>query len=82
MALTHSQIKSQLEPGESESALLSKLQAISKETFTLRKERGGSPTAHASMTRKYLGSKGSKVVTHVDPRSGKVFEVTTTDEGL
>lgn len=82
MPLSLTQIKSQFEPGESEGALLGKLQAISKEAFMLRKEQNGSPTPRASMTRKYLGSKGSKVVTHIDPRSGKVYGVTTTAESL
>ncbi len=82
MPLTLTQIKDQFDAGESEGALLGKLQAISKETFEMRKEQNGSPTARASMTRKYLGSKGSKVVLHVDPKSGKVYGVTTTAESL
>ena len=82
MTLSLTQIKSQFETGENECALLGKLQAISKETFEMRKEQNGSPSAHASMTRKYLGSKGSKIVLHVDPRSGKVYGVSTTAESL
>jgi hypothetical protein len=82
MPLTLALIQAQFNAGESEGALLSKLQTISKETFEMRKEQNGSPTARASMTRKYLGSKGSKVVLHVDPKSGKVYGVATTAEGL
>ena len=61
MPLTLALIQAQFNAGESEGALLGKLQTISKETFEMRKEQNGSPTARASMTRKYLGSKGSKV---------------------
>lgn len=82
MPLTLALIQAQFNAGESEGSLLGKLQAISKETFEMRKEQNGSPTARASMTRKYLGSKGSKVVLHVDPKSGKVYGVTTTAENL
>jgi hypothetical protein len=82
MALSLSQIKDQFEVGESEGALLGKLQAISKETFALRKDQSGSAIPRATHTRKYLGSKGSKVVLHVDPRSGKVYGVATTAESL
>lgn len=82
MSLTLSQIKAAFESGESEGSLLGKLQSLSKEHFTLSKEQNGSPVPNANGTRKYLGSKGSKVVTYVNLRTGKVFGVATTSEGL
>lgn len=82
MSLTLGQIKAQFDAGESEGAFLGKLQSFSKENFTLAKEQNGSPVANANITRKYRGSKGSKVVTYVNSRTGKVLGVATTAEGL
>lgn len=82
MPLTLNQIKAHFKSGEAESDFLSKLQAASKEAFVLKIEVGGSPAAYANMTRKYLGSKGSKIVTYIDKRSSKIHGVATTAETL
>jgi hypothetical protein len=82
MSLTLTQIKSHFKAGEAEPAFLTKLQASSKETFALKKEDGGSPVAYADTTKKYLGSKGSKLVTYIDKRTNKIHGVATTAESL
>ncbi len=82
MPLTLTQIKSHFKAGEPESEFLTKLQVSAKETFVLKKEDGGSPVAYANITRKYLGSKGSKLVTYIEKRTNKVHGVATTAESL
>lgn len=82
MPLTLNQIKTHFKSGEAESDFLSKLQAASKETFVLKIEAVGSPVAYANITKKYLGSKGSKVVTYIDKRTSKIHGVATTAEAL
>lgn len=64
MSLTLNQIKSHFNSGDAESDFLTRLQASVKETFVLKKEEGGSSVAYANTTRKYLGSKGTKLVTY------------------
>jgi len=82
MAISGSKLQSLLTKGEPEATFLGKVTNESGETFTLKKEESGSPTGGANLTRKYLGSKGSKIVTHLNSGSGKVFGVTTTAEPL
>jgi hypothetical protein len=82
VAISSSKLQSLLEKGEPEATFLGKVTKESGETLTLKKEQSGSPTGGANMTRKYLGSKGSKVVTHINSGSGKIFGTTTTAESL
>lgn len=82
MAVSGTKLQSLLIKGEYEATFLGKVTGESGETFTLKKEQPGSPSGGANLTRKYLGSKGSKVVTHVNSGTGKVFGATTTAEPL
>ncbi|MBZ4193764.1 MAG: hypothetical protein LAE24_05575 [Candidatus Contendobacter sp.] len=82
MAISGSKLQSLLTKGEPEATFLGKVTKECGETFTLKKEQPGSSTGGANLTRKYIGSKGSKVVTHINNGSGKIFGVTTTAEPL
>lgn len=82
MAIHLTKLKSLLSPGESETSFIGKVENETGESFSLKKEQGGSPVAHANKTRKYLGSKGSKIVTYINSGNGKIFGTTTTAEGL
>jgi hypothetical protein len=82
MAIGISKLQSLLSKGESEQFFLGKVESETKESFTLKKEQAGSPVGGANLTRKYLGSKGSKIVTYIDGKKGTVSGATTTAEGL
>lgn len=82
MAISDTKLKSLLNKGESESSFIGKVENETRESFTLKKEQSGSPVGNANVTRKYLGSKGSKIVTYINGGNGKIFGATTTAEGL
>ena len=82
MSIGISKLQSLLSKGESEQAFLGKVASETKETFILKKNQASSPVGYANMTKKYLGSKGSKIVTYVDEKKGTIFGVTTTAESL
>ena len=82
MAIGLTKLRSLLKKGELESLFLERVIAETGESFSLREEVNGSSVAYANLTRKYLGSKGSKIVTSVDARKNTVHGVTTTAEAL
>ena len=82
MSIGISKLQSLLSKGESEQSFLEKVESELKESFTLKKEQAGSPVGGANLTRKYLGSKGYKLVTYIDGKKGTIFGTTTTAEGL
>lgn len=82
MAISTSTLQSFLVKGELEASFIGKVSQATGEKFTLRKEQSGSPVAYSNFTRKYAGSKGSKIVTFIDARADKIYGATTTAEGL
>lgn len=82
MAIALSKLQSLLSKGESEQSFLEKVASDTKESFSLKKEQSGSPVGGANLTRKYLGSKGSKIITYIDGKKETIFGTTTTAETL
>ena len=82
MSIGISKLQSLLSKGESEHSFLGKVESETKESFSLKKEQSGSPVGYANLNRKYVGSKGSKIVTYVDSKKGTIYGTTTTAEPL